>query len=602
MRKFFLLIFFVLIFFPQAVAAADFTTGYKVEYTLSDKQNSVGARAKINITLTSLRSDIYVKKFELAFPKSFVIKNINALDNKGSVTPQIKTDSSKTSIQLEFNDPNVGKGVTNDMQVEFDQENLFKVNGNVWEVILPTIEDKTNNNYEVVVNLPPDTERKISISKPKPDEIKGNRIVWKNPTVKTIYAVFGDKQYYQTKLTYHLKNTKITPVYTDVAFPPDTLYQKIYVDSIMPSPSKVYVDEDGNFMGRYFLKPKEQLDILFSGQIELFNEPRSELQTYTRNQFSASKNYLLTQKSFWDLGSQLPANTGKTVREIYNFAVSKLTYNYQRVNKDIKRLGAKEALLTPDQAVCVEFADTFIAIAREKGIYSREIQGFGFSNDPQLRPLSLVSDVLHSWPEYYDDVKGVWVPLDPTWENTSGIDYFSSFDLNHIAFAIHGKRPDYPLPAGAYKVEDTRDVEINAVSIKPSSQVGVQMDSFSPPAQIADNRVYKTKVTIKNNSNIFLYDIPFKAESNLLAITSGSLVIPVLAPYEKREIEFSFNSRMRNKQYDANLNLYLMDNDIFSGKIVVVPYYYELAVKISVIVAGLSVVILGGLLLKKMRH
>ena len=27
---------------------------------------------------------------------------------------------------------------------------------------------------------------------------------------------------------------------------------------------------------------------------------------------------------------------------------------------------------------------------------------YGFSNDPKLRPLSTQSDVLHSWPEYFD--------------------------------------------------------------------------------------------------------------------------------------------------------------------------------------------------------
>ena len=89
----------------------------------------------------------------------------------------------------------------------------------------------------------------------------------------------------------------------------------------------------------------------------------------------------------------------------------------------------------------MEFTDLFIAIAREKGIYSREIQGYGFSLDQKLQPLSLSSDILHAWPEYYDTKTESWIAVDPTWENTSGINYFSSFDLNHIVFVIHGKKP-----------------------------------------------------------------------------------------------------------------------------------------------------------------
>ena len=72
----------------------------------------------------------------------------------------------------------------------------------------------------------------------------------------------------------------------------------------------------------------------------------------------------------------------------------------------------------------MEFTDLFIAIAREKGIYSREIQGYGFLWIQKLQPLSLSSDILHAWPEYFDLKTENWVAVDPTWENTSGIDYF----------------------------------------------------------------------------------------------------------------------------------------------------------------------------------
>ncbi len=63
--------------------------------------------------------------------------------------------------------------------------------------------------------------------------------------------------------------------------------------------------------------------------------------------------------------------------------------------------------------------------------------------------MSLVKDVLHAWPEYYDESKKTWIMIDPTWGNTThGMDYFSSLDFEHITFVIKGLSSTYPVPAG----------------------------------------------------------------------------------------------------------------------------------------------------------
>lgn len=584
----------------KTASAADFNTSYKAEYFLNNNEQSITAKVLFTISLTNSRSDVYVKKINLFFPKSFVIKNVKASDDKRTIQPLINTDDSKINIQLEFTDPSVGKGNANNFFLEFDQENLFKINGNVWEVILPTIEDESRSSYQAIVHLPPDTDRKIAISKPKPDEIRDNTIFWNNPKEKTIYAVFGEKQYYETGFTYHLKNTRITPIYTEVAFPPDTLFQKIHIKSISPLPSQVRLDEDGNYMGKYFLKPKEQLDILFNGTIEVVTNPRSEVIPSVQENFQTQKKYLLTQKAYWQLPSK-KIEVGKTPGEIYQFVVNKLKYNYQRVNNDIKRLGAITALETPDQAVCVEFTDTFIALAREKGVFSREIQGYGFSNDPQLRPLSLVSDILHSWPEYFDERKGYWTPIDPTWESTSGIDYFSSFDLNHIALAIHGKRPDYPLPAGSYKIEESRDIKITATSVEPKDNVKLDINSLSIPQQLVDNKIYKSKIQLRNNGNVYLYNVPVEIVSDNLLIAPGSFNVSVIAPYEKKDLEFSYSSKIKNKKIIADVSVSVMGDKIYSGKVVILPFYYKIGLYFGYVIIVISIAAISIKLLKRTK-
>ncbi len=577
---------FVFLFFPlfltSSVQAEDFTNDYKAEYFLNTPTDSqISSHVKFTLTLTNSRSDVYVKKVTLAFPKTFIIRNVQSADGKTIVQPDAATDATKTTIHLEFADPAIGKDSKNVAVLEFDQDNLFKVNGNVWEVILPTIEDKAKKNYEILVHLPADTQKKISIAKPVPDEIHGNTIQWKNVDARTIYAVFGDTQYYKTLLNYHLKNPKIVPVYTDVAFPPDSSFQKIFVDAIDPAPNLTYTDEDGNFMGRYYLKPKEQLDVLFSGTVGLFTLPRADMIPIISTAITSQKQYLLTEKSYWKLGPVVGIENVKTAQDIYNYLVKNFKYNYQRVSKEASRMGAQEALLHPDQPVCVEFSDTFVAMAREKGIYSREIEGYGFSNDPQLRPLSRASDILHSWPEYYDPERGAWIPVDPTWGNTSGIDYFSSFDLNHITFAIHGKRPDYPLPAGSYKIEDSHDIAIRASQTTPDEKLNVQLLSPKFPEKITDRGIYTSKVILKNNSNTFVYNVPVSVTSDTITITPSSQIITSLAPFEQKEIPLELKSTVANKKTDAHIQIHVLKENVYNGVIVILPYYYEFGLKVG---------------------
>src|SRR5205085_322452 len=129
----------------------------------------------------------------------------------------------------------------------------------------------------------------------------------------------------------------------------------------------------------------------------------------------------------------------KTPKDIYEYVVKTLSYDFTRVTDDKPRLGAALALKNPTSAVCREFTDLFIAIARSAGIPAREVDGFAYTENAKQRPLSLVKDILHAWPEYYDTNKKTWVMVDPTWGSTTGgIDYFQVLDLDHFAFAIKG--------------------------------------------------------------------------------------------------------------------------------------------------------------------
>lgn len=586
--RFFIKFFFVFIFFSLILSlksfnvfAADFKTDYQVEYNLSQSQDGLTSKVKFNVKITNLRSDVYVNKYSISFPRSFAINNLKIKDDSGEVVPKITSDDLNTKVEMEFTNPNIGKDSVNNFFLDFDQVNLFKVNGNVWEVAIPVIENKEEGSYQVVVVLPSNTDKKISISKPKPDLISGREIRWINPKTKTIYAVFGDSQIYQAELTYHIKNNEVFPVMTEVAFPPDSLYQKIFLESITPLPVSVYQDEDGNFLGRYQLKPLESKTIFFKGLIEVFSKPRDEAISNVRKLFKNQKDYLTSQQKFWKISSLKKIEEIKEVDDIYNFTVSNFNYNYGKIKENNLRLGAEGVLAKPDQAVCMEFTDFFIAVSREKGIFSREIEGYGFSYDPKLQPLSLASDVLHAWPEYYDEKKELWIPVDPTWENTSGIDYFTSFDLNHIVFAIHGKRSDYPLPAGMYKTDDSKDISIKASTIIPKEKKKIGIKNFNIPKEISDNKKYQEKFLIINNSNVYLYDIPVEIKGKNIDIYNKKVIIDSLAPYQEKEVVFNYKASNKNKKNKAFISIFVSDSKLIESSFDIIPYYYFVGLKVG---------------------
>ncbi len=151
MKKFIVLLFFLTIFLLKSnfVIAADFTSDYRVEYTLENNNQTITSNVKFNVKITHHRSDVYVKKFALLFPSVFPIKNIKARDDKEEIKPKLSEEGSQIKIELEFSDPNTGKDSINNFFIEFIQDNLFRVNGNVWEVILPTIENRDDGTYQV---------------------------------------------------------------------------------------------------------------------------------------------------------------------------------------------------------------------------------------------------------------------------------------------------------------------------------------------------------------------------------------------------------------------------------------------------------------------
>lgn len=461
--------------------------------------------------ITTLTQNISIKnKTEFYYTPSYSIsigfkniENIQAYGKEGSIP--FTLDDSKTeskNIKLTFTDKYTGLGTINNFTLKFDTKDIAKKQGSVWEISIPGIakpEDFISHNSSITV---PKSFGPPKIIKPQKSNTDQKTVTFsKSESGKAgIFLIYGEKQYYSFSLSYHISNPNLFPVKTEIALPPQTNYQNVIITSFSTFPSNVTRDGDGNWIAQYQLLPQQRKTVIVKGMVEILSDANE-------SQISNAKiEAYLTPRKYWEVMDgdvQKTAKALKTPREIYDFVTSSLTYNYDKVSGENKRLGAKGTLLNKKNSVCMEFTDLFVALARASGIPARGVEGFGYTENSTLRPLSLVDDVLHTWPEYYDKDKRKWIMVDPTWGNTTrGMDYFNTLDFEHIVFVIKGYDSEYPIPAGGYKFENkSKDVEVqfaNAQDFKPFENL-IFSDTF--PNSTFPGLAISGSFTVKNTSN-----------------------------------------------------------------------------------------------------
>ncbi len=436
-----------LIFAKSAYALASFSTDYVVTYDISQHGQT---HVTFNIGQKNNLSTVYATSFSLSLSQTN-LKNILVKDASGPISPQINQTENVTNINFDFGDKVVGRDKVNQFSIQFDSPDIAFKQGSIWEINIPKLESNENTNSQQIILKVPASFGEPAYIDPKPIRGENGSYIFTSTTLgnKSISAVFGTTQFYKLRLTYNLNNSLVKNLSTQIALPPDTAYQTVYLKDINPRPKDIAVDPDGNWLASYVISPNTDLQVTAELYIRLSFNPKSSpppnRDLYTR----ATKLW-----NYEDLDVAAKASGLTTPKSVYDFVTSNLSYSYGRIrgSSTPSRLGAVWALTHPQDAICTEFTDLFIALARKNGIPARENQGFAMSTNDKLKPLSLGKDVLHAWPEYYDQTKQTWIQVDPTWGNTTGgIDYFNKLDLNHLVFVIHGLDSTQPLPAGSYK-------------------------------------------------------------------------------------------------------------------------------------------------------
>jgi len=490
------------------------------------------------ITLENVFSQFYATSYSMVIdglsPYSIVAKQ----DGRALKT-NVEKSYKKVTIKVLFDDEVVGKGKRRIFDLYYKDKTLAVKTGEIWEILIPKVDSTVFDNYTVNLVVPTLLGEEAYIS-PEPNSREAGdgvfRFVFnKDSVVKSgVSAAFGKFQVFSFDITYHLENPLAKDSEIEIAIPADTAFQKVNYQDLSPAPKGVRVDADGNWLALFKLKPRQRVDVKTKGYVQIFSDGRilpaqsQDLSKY----LSATEVWQSSDPEILELAQKL-----KTPKAIYDYVVSTLSYNYDRVQPNVTRLGAKEALANPSSAICMEFTDTFIALARAAGIPAREVNGYAYTENPQIQPLSLVADVLHAWPEYWDYGQNMWIPVDPTWGQTSGVDFFSKLDLRHFAFVIHGSDSFKPYPPGSYKLGSNP-----------------QKDVFVAFATLPENRSSSPEIVTKDNGGMFLtpltYSItahnkgPAALYSQTLSVsindnTDATFFIQAMPPYSSKEYKYS---------------------------------------------------------------
>ncbi len=549
-----------------AFADSNFITGYNIVYTA---QNNGITHVDITGTLTNKITQKYATSMSMKFDFA-QMNNILASDKLGKIKYSTKVIDSETTVIMPFNYRIAGAGKQMTFRLSFDTPNILQKEGNIWEMNIPAMDGQQNfSDLTIKINVPV-TFGLPSIVKPF---ITNNALIFTKSDLKSsgISISFGTQQTYVYKLTYHLKNTNVFPIKTEIALPPTTNYQTVVLKSLSPVPQNVSLDTDGNWIAQYYLLPSQHVNVLAQGNILVSNKPNPEILT------SAERSQDLEAQPYWEANnSQLlqKANELKTPEAIYNFVVGYLHYDFKRINNNEPRLGAASVYNNPRSAVCLEFTDLFIAMARAANIPAREVDGYAYTQNTKDRPLSYVKDILHAWPEYYDDQKHTWIMVDPTWGNTThGIDYFHQLDFDHVAFVVKGADSTYPLPAGTYKTQSDQNTKDISVSFSPPVQLPLEQFSFSPVTSTTyfAGLPMQGQIQVTNSGQIMTSEHKVIITSLILSPGSQELDLKPIPPYGTIQDNFNFNGVpfLTNRTYPFTIQL---TGRTITGYIVTAPF------------------------------
>ena len=210
----------------------------------------------------------------------------------------------------------------------------------------------------------------------------------------------------------------------------DETNQKVYFTNVSPTPTNIYQDSEGNIIASFEVPANEIGNITVEGYIVVNQNTINNQKTIDINWSDYQKtisgtSYLksyLTATKYWQVNdsyiqteAQKLLDGKNTVMDIiradYAYVGSKLTYDTNKANSENQRIGALAAL-QGGASVCMEYADSMIALLRAQGIPARAALGYANLRETEQ------AQVRHQWVQAWIPNYG-WLSIDPTYESNN---------------------------------------------------------------------------------------------------------------------------------------------------------------------------------------
>ncbi len=568
---------FAFLLLPFSVSASSSRSEIEATYEIASTQESQ-TKATYIITLEEQRGPQNTAEYRLNVPTSFPLTSITATVNDEPSQPVIVSQQNMISLTIPF--PESEKRESHRIELSFLQSNIVRSNGRQVELLIPTIIGAPNDSTTYRVKIPDAISNSVISSRPMLSSRSSDGIVWNNPKGKTIQLLLGQpQQYFSASLTYELQNDSGTTQNYAVTLPPETPYQIFHSFSLSEPPNDLTVDTDGNPIATYTIRPKSKRSIQFRGVLELRLLPDTVRRAYSSSLIERSAEYLLRPY----IGSEARSPKLNSSRAVYDYVLASLSYDYAQLNKRSTRTKHKTAtqiLSEPTKSICLDYSSLFVHLARRNGVLAREAFGYSLQSDEQIRPTQ--GDELHSWAQYYDRAAKQWMTVDPTWEDTSSLDYFDFTDFSHITLAIRGRDSEQPYPAGFFRFADTKDrslISVTPTDNPPTMPARLTIDLSETRKTIYSGEQSELSVSVRNDGSQVLYNVPLTATFAGRVIDIRPQQIPVLYPYQTVTIAIilrpdGLNTRKETVQIRAG-------DETYVTTVTVLPRSYTRTILIS---------------------
>lgn len=528
-----------------------------------------------NFRLTNLTSEFYPSEYVTQINDKEV-SNIAAFDELGALPIGVLGGKEgRTKVRIKFNEESLGLGKAIAWTLSYETTAVAAKSGRNWKIFIPRPpEDSEVSDYALGLFVPEEFGRPVVID-PKPT-LADN--FWRKADLGSLgirVSYFPDSsdnphQAYDFKLRYHLENTNLYAVTQEIAIPPDTDRQKVFLTSLSPKPINVFLDGDGNWLAKYQLSGLSRLDVVAEGSATIYLWPQSA------TPYVDTRPYV-EAKSYWESGlASILGLTGRSLsaQEVSQTVVSRLNYRVDGTGSG--RAGALN--LTSDFAPSssLDYADFFIALSREMGIPARQLLGVLVGKNRGIG-----TDLLHSWAEYYDRKSFSWVMVDPERADATGFSDVSVRDTDHFVLAVRGLDSLSPIAPGMYQNRKSgADAEISYSDDNrlPSAQAKYSL-RVSLPDVLLSGFPYSGFVYIENNGPTALSPGSLSVSSERLVVSGEKERIERLPPFGRHQIAIAIGAESWSAEFSDIISASFLDarRDV---SVKVEPIFKNVAVQI----------------------